>query len=70
MWAVVVRALPWVLSGIGIADIATDWFRKRPEDEPKPDVVKIIKRGWLGWLIAAALVVFILRQTELLKKRL
>jgi len=69
MWAVILRALPWVLSGVGIADIATDWFRKKPEGT-KTDVVQVIKRGWLGWLVSAALVVFILRQTDLLKKRL
>lgn len=69
MWSVVLRAVNFILIGVGVADIATDWFR-RPKDEPKPAIMQYIKTGWINWLITAGVVVLILKYTNLLKKRM
>lgn len=70
MWSVVIRAIPYVLAGVGLSDIATDWFRKREPTEAKPDIARIIKVSWLNWLVTAGLVVLILKYTNILKKRM
>jgi hypothetical protein len=70
MWAVVIRGMLWALAGVGVSDIATDWFKKREPDEAKPDIVKIIAGRWIGWAVTAGIVVLILKYTNILKKRL
>lgn len=64
MWNALLRALPWVLSGIGIADIATDWFGGE-----KPDVVTKVKTSWVPWAITTVVVLLFLNFGDVLKKR-
>lgn len=70
MWAVLLRAIPYALIGVGLADVAKNWFRKRSPDEPAPNVPALIKYNWIGWLLQAGVVVLILKYTNVLKKRM
>jgi len=65
---IALRAITYVMAGIGLADIAKDWFL-RPATEPKPTIFQRIQVSWLSWLITALSVFLLLRYTNILKKR-
>lgn len=69
MWNIIIRAIPSILIGVGLSDIATDWFKKRDPGE-KPNVKSLIMSQWVSWIVSAGIVVLILKYTNLLKKRM